>query len=317
MAGAKPTVTRNRPVSQSSDSEPGIASFPRVSESDASDIAELVPEVFSQEVEQVLESGVDSGHLQHTSPAVRISPDQQQPNHQESRERLYSESSAGSLEWDLSTPLTSTQRNLWSGDLPDITLNRLDLESSREATDSVAFNQAPSSFALGSELSRSTEEVLDLLGSGEEETGEVMDPQTYKDRCKPIKKGDLWLRQKTLEYPPAGLTLEDRETYKDKLKEIDEARHVHSEKVMDLLVELDEDAEEDVRRGNKLRADLGSLTTFLNGHAKDVKDKMVELLAAAPVPAVAAVPAPQAGGVSGQADKRRDLVRESGSWSGN
>ena len=145
MAGAKPTVTRNRPVSQSSDSEPGIASFPRVSESDASDIAELVPEVFSQEVEQVLESGVDSGHL----------------------------------------------------------------------------------------------------------------------------------------------------------------------------VELDEDAQEDVRRDNKLRADLGSLTTFLNGHAKDVKDKMVELLAAAPVPAVAAVPAPQAGGVSGQADKRRDLVRESGSWSGN
>ena len=138
-----------------------------------------------------------------------------------------------------------------------------------------------------------------------------MDEAHYKERVKALRKKELMIEVMLEEFTPDHVTYEDRESYKERLVKIGEKYVTWREDVTNLIAELDPDDETDNARVDQLKARRSSIVKLVADHAKNVKQKVCDIVSAhtsdnAP-PAHHSSAAPSRGGGE-TAKKEKDLA---------
>ena len=106
-----------------------------------------------------------------------------------------------------------------------------------------------------------------------------MDGEDYKARLLNVKKALAKIDRRVSHFGPADVTLEDKDTYKEYLNEtrrlLDEAQEI----AFNLIAELDIDSVEDGNRIAEIETLDNAASDKFKRNARDVKNKMLELLA--------------------------------------
>ena len=107
-----------------------------------------------------------------------------------------------------------------------------------------------------------------------------MDEVQYKERVKALRKKELMIEVMLEEFTPEHVTFEDRESYKERLVKIGEKYATWREDVTNLIAELDPDDGSDNTRIDQLKARRSSIVKLVADHAKNVKQKVCDIVSA-------------------------------------
>ena len=107
-----------------------------------------------------------------------------------------------------------------------------------------------------------------------------MDKVQYKERVKALRKKELMIKVMLEEFTPEHVTFEDRESYKERLVKIGEKYATWREDVTNLIAELDPDDGSDNTRIDQLKARRSSIVKLVADHAKNVKQKVCDIVSA-------------------------------------
>ena len=110
--------------------------------------------------------------------------------------------------------------------------------------------------------------------------GPSMDENHYKERVKALRKKELMIEVMLEEFTPDHVTYEDRESYKERLVKIGEKYVTWREDVTNLIAELDPDDGTDKTRVDQLKARRSSIVKLVADHAKNVKQKVCDIVSA-------------------------------------
>ena len=156
-------------------------------------------------------------------------------------------SSPGSLDWDPGADLCSTFKD--TSDLLDLSLDFGGLDIENAVNDSVGVNRAPPNFAIAEEVFHPNLSIIQETSNltEEEVVSGKMDQEVFKERLKPLNKQQRVLKRSLNEFTADDVTLEDKETYKERLSLVWDLYIKLRDDIDDLASELDEEDDGELR----------------------------------------------------------------------
>ena len=245
-----------------------------------------------------------------------------------------------SVEWDSAYDKGSPLKD--DSDILDLTVTRVADQTVKDRSLSVAVNTAPEDFALDNPDSFSTDLPVPTLhnvhglaivletseevergenSEGEEEelrelelrleklNGTSMEERYFQQRIKDLRKMEIKIVVMLEEFTPDHVTYEDRESYKEKLVRIGGKYSKWRDESTDLIADLDPSDATDEGRIATVKAKMSEIVKLVADHAKGVKMKVTEVVAAQVANAPPAQPVEVAHPLA-NGNKKKDLANK-------